>query len=141
MSDMKKLFSSLNEEQRTALTKLMQADLGEEPDDGRDFPKEELPAKPSVLQPSVGEDFIIRNRQSDQTNRRSTVKAGKNQWKDEGEFKHIETPLPDNFERTPRRKSPPKKQEVECHLCGKSFKQDARYSYGDFPRCNRCTGR
>jgi len=133
MSDMKKLLSSLSEEQRINLTKLLQADLGEEP--------KELPAEPSRVQPSVGEDFIIRNRQSDQNKRRSTVKAGKNQWKDEGEFKHIETPLPDNFERTPRRKSPPKKQEVECHLCGKSFKQDARYSYGDFPRCNRCTGR
>ena len=69
------------------------------------------------------------------------MKAGKNQWKDEGELKHIETPLPDDFERTPRRKAAPKKKEVECHLCGKSFKQDVRYSYGDFPRCNRCTGR
>jgi len=128
MSDMEKLLSSLSKEQRIDLTKLLQTDLGEEP--------EELPAKPLV-----GEDFIMKNRQSNQTKRRSKVKAGKNQWKDDGEFKHIETPLPDDFERTPRRKSVSKKKEVECHICGKLFKQDSRYSYGDYPRCNRCTGR
>ena len=133
MSDMEKLLSSLSEEQRVALTELLQADSGKEP--------EELTAEPSGAKPSIGEDFIIRNRKPETTKRRSKVKAGKNRWKDEGEFKHIETPLPDDFERTPRRKAAPKKKEVECHLCGKSFKQDSRYAYGDFPRCNRCTGR
>jgi hypothetical protein len=133
MSDMEKLLSSLSEEQRVALTKLLQADLG--------GAAEELPTEPAGPQPSVGEDFIIRNRKLDKTKRRSTVKAGKNQWKDDGEFKNIETHLPEDFEKTPRRKAPPKKQEVECHLCGKSFKQDARYAYGNFPRCNKCIGR
>ena len=133
MSDMEKLVSSLNKEQRIALTKLLQTDLGQE--------VEQLPAEPTEPTPSVGEDFIIRNRKPDKTQRRSKVKAGKNQWKDEGEFKHIETHLPDDFERTPRRKATPKKKEVECHICGKLFKQDSRYAYGDYPRCNRCTGR
>ncbi len=133
MSDMEKLLSSLSEEQRVALTELLQTNPSEE--------KEELPTEPAGEQPSVGEDFIIRNRKLDQTKRRSKVKAGKNQWSDDGEFKNIDTPLPDDFERTPRRKAPPKKKEVECHMCGKSFKQDARYAYGDFPRCNKCTGR
>ena len=130
---MEKLLSSLSEEQRVALTELLQSNLGEE--------AEELPTEPAGEQPSVGEDFIIRNRKPNKTKRREPVKAGKNQWKDNGEFKNIETNLPEGFEKTPRRKAPPKKQEVECHLCGKSFKQDARYAYGDFPRCNRCTGR
>ena len=133
MSDMEKLLSSLSEEQKVALTNLLQTALIEWP--------EEPPTEPAGAEPSVGEDFIIRNRKPETTKRRSKVKAGKNQWKDEGELKHIETPLPDDFERTPRRKAAPKKKEVECHLCGKSFKQDVRYSYGDFPRCNRCTGR
>ena len=137
MSDMQKLLSSLSEKQKVALTKLLQADLSEELKE----PPKEPPAEPAGAEPSVGEDFIIINRNVNQNRRRSKVKAGKNQWEDQGEFKHIDTPLPDDFERTPRRKAAPKKREVECHMCGKLFKQDSRYSYGDFPRCNRCTGR
>ena len=94
-----------------------------------------------AIAPSVNEDFVVRNRKTNTIKRREEVKAGKNQWSDTGEFKEVDTPLPDDFAKTPRRKAPPKKSEVECHMCGKKFKQDSRYSYGDFPRCNRCTGR
>ena len=137
MSDMQKLLSSLSEKQKVALTKLLQADLSEELKE----PPKEPPAEPAGAEPSVGEDFIIRNRNVNQNRRRSKVKAGKNQWVDNGEFKDVDTPLPEDFEKPPRRKAAPKKTPVECHMCGKTFKQDSRYSYGDFPRCNKCTGR
>lgn len=88
---------------------------------------------------SVNEDFIMR-RQDDNhnTRRREPVRARKNEWKDTGEFRDIETP---QFERTPRRRQPHKRIEVECHVCGKTFKEDPRYIHGEYYRCNRCTGK
>ena len=132
MSDMEKFLSSLSEEQKRELQEALEWE-----NEGGSIPSKDSASVP----PIVEADFAVKNRQVNKIKRREQVKAGKNQWIDDGEFKNIDTPLPDDFERTPRRKSPPKKTEVECHMCGKSFKQDARYAYGDFPRCNRCTGR
>jgi predicted SprT family Zn-dependent metalloprotease len=70
--------------------------------------------------------------------RREPVKARKNEWEDTGEFRDITTP---DYERTPRRRQSPPKSEVECHICGKSFKVDQRFVFGEFYRCNRCTGK
>ena len=53
-------------------------------------------------------------------------------------YRDWETP---NFERTPRRRPPHKKTEVECHVCGKTFKEDPKYVHGEYYRCNRCTGK
>lgn len=86
---------------------------------------------------SVGEDFTVKNRDSNKK-RRTKVKGGKNKWEDTGELSHIETP---DFERTERRRSPPKKTEVNCHVCGKTFKVSPKLVYGEYHRCNRCTGR
>lgn len=70
--------------------------------------------------------------------RREPVKARRNEWEDTGEFSDITTP---EYERTPRRRPAPSKSEVECHVCGKSFKVDQRFVFGEYYRCNRCTGR
>jgi hypothetical protein len=130
----KKFLSSLNDEDREQFMKDMKEELlGDD--------EQEAQSKPDGIAPSVDGDFVVKNRSLNQNRRRSKVKAGKNQWADNGEFKDVGTPLPEDFEKTPRRKAAPKKTSVECHMCGKTFKQDSRYSYGDYPRCNKCTGR
>lgn len=88
---------------------------------------------------SVKEDFIMQ-RQDDNSNvrRREPVRARRNEWKDTGEFRDIETP---EFDRTPRRRPPHKRVEVECHVCGKTFKEDPKCVHGEYYRCNRCAGK
>ena len=87
--------------------------------------------------PNIDKDFTVKNRDTNKK-RRTKVKGGKNKWEDTGELSHIETP---DFERTERRRSPPKKTEVSCHVCGKTFKVSPKLVYGEYHRCNRCTGR
>ena len=86
----------------------------------------------------VSEDFkVTRNDQTTNT-RRTKVTARENKWVDTGEFRDVETP---DVARTPRRRGAPKKQDIECHVCGKTYKIDPRYTYGEYYRCNKCTGR
>jgi hypothetical protein len=87
--------------------------------------------------PSVAEDFRV-VRIQEPNNRKVPVKFKKNKWKDDGEFSDVETP---QFEKTPRRRSKPNKRQVECHVCGKEFSINENLIYGEFHRCNRCTGR
>jgi DNA-directed RNA polymerase subunit RPC12/RpoP len=70
-----------------------------------------------------------------QNKRREPVRGRENRWEDTGEFRDIETP---EVERTPRRRASPRKMDVECASCGKSFKVDSRFVYGEYYRCNRC---
>jgi lipopolysaccharide export LptBFGC system permease protein LptF len=93
----------------------------------------------SVPTAGTNDDFVMK-RQDNSSNvrRKEAVRARKNEWVDTGEFHDIETPKGD---RTPRKRPPHKKLEVECHVCGKTFKEDPRYVHGEYYRCNRCTGR
>jgi len=89
---------------------------------------------------TVGDNFIVTKTEETSSNsrRREPVRAKKNQWTDEGEFRDIET----NYgERTPRNRKPQKKVDVECSVCGRSFKTDPRYVYGEYHRCSRCVGK
>lgn len=87
----------------------------------------------------VDENFIVKRVDSQSNARRKeAVKARKNEWEDTGEFRDISTP---DVERTPRRRPPPQKSDVECHVCGKSFKIDPRFAYGEYYRCNKCSGK
>lgn len=86
---------------------------------------------------SVKEDFIM-NKQISSVRRKEPVRGRKNNWEDTGEDRHIETPY---FERSPRKREPYKKVEVECHICGKTFKEDPKCLGGEYYRCNRCTGK
>lgn len=95
--------------------------------------QESLPASTA----SVKEDFTM-NRQVSNVRRKEPVKGRHNRWEDTGEDRHIETP---HFERSPRKREPYKKVEVECHVCGKIFKEDPRCVGGEYYRCNRCTGK
>lgn len=69
--------------------------------------------------------------------RRSTVRAGKNTWVDEGELKDVKTP---DIKPTPRNRKAPKKKDVTCKACGKTFKINASLVFGEFYRCERCIG-
>lgn len=86
---------------------------------------------------SVNDDFTVK-RTSNNQRRKEPVKARKNEWRDDGEFRDIETPKVD---RVARNRPPHKKTEVECSVCGKSFKVDPKYVYGEYHRCSRCVGR
>jgi hypothetical protein len=87
----------------------------------------------------VDENFIVKKADvPSQTRRKEAVKARNNEWEDTGEFRDISTP---DVERTPRRRPPPQKSDVECHVCGKSFKIDPRFAYGEYYRCNKCSGK
>ena len=72
----------------------------------------------------VDENFIVKKADvPSQTRRKEAVKARNNEWEDTGEFRDISTP------------------DVECHVCGKSFKIDPRFAYGEYYRCNKCSGK
>jgi len=87
----------------------------------------------------VDENFIVKKADAQsQARRKEAVKARRNEWEDTGEFRDISTP---DIERTPRRRPPPQKSDVECHVCGKSFKIDPRFAYGEYYRCNKCSGK
>lgn len=134
MSNFDAFLSSLSEEQKQKLVEALVKNV--------ESPQEDKPQKPkqsSTQSAVVDENFIVRKADTNSSNRRKEpVRGRENRWKDEGEFRDVETP---NFERTPRRREPSKKVDLECHICGKTFKQDSRYVYGEFPRCNKCTGR
>lgn len=123
MKELDKILSNLSDEQKEKLVSLLQSSIQNDKNDESS---------------TVDEDFRVTKIDKTNNRRREPVRARENQWKDEGEFKDIETP---NYEKTPRRRQPPKKVNVECSVCGKSFKADSRFVYGEFHRCNRCTGR
>jgi formylmethanofuran dehydrogenase subunit E len=137
---MNDFINMLNDEQKQALLKALIGNTPTVAPVPTEIKQESIKTiKSSTPTASVNEDFTIR-RQEDTSNvrRKEPVRARKNEWQDTGEFRDIETP---QFERTPRKRQPHKKVEVECHVCGKTFKEDPRYVHGDYYRCNRCTGR
>lgn len=87
----------------------------------------------------ASEDFVMHKPSVLSSNkRREAVRAESNTWTDEGEDRHIETP---SIKRTPRTRKAPAKKNVTCHVCGKSQEINASLVYGEFYRCDRCTGR
>lgn len=127
MSEFDSFISSLSDEQKQKFVQIFTKKL-EESD------KTEDPKQESV---TVGENFIVQKTDKN-IRRREPVKARKNEWVDDGDFRDVETP---KHERTPRNRSPHKKVDVECSVCGRSFKTDPKYVYGEYHRCSRCTGR
>ena len=86
---------------------------------------------------TVKEDFTV-SREAKGRKGRRPVRAKKNLWEDTGELGDVETP---EFSKTPRSRQKATKVSVECHVCGKQFKIIPSLVYGEFIRCNRCTGR
>ena len=136
---MNDFINMLNDEQKQALLKALVGNSPTVSSVPEEVKKESIKKIQSSAPPaSVNEDFTMFKQDSNNTRRKEAVRARKNEWKDTGEFRDVETP---QFERTPRRRQPHKKVEVECHVCGKSFKEDPRFVHGDYYRCNRCTGK
>lgn len=89
---------------------------------------------------TVNKDFSVTR--PDSKNGKQPVRAKRNQWKDTGENRE-EGFDPAKFEKmgkTERKRPEHVKVEIDCHLCGRSFKIDPDLIYGEFTRCNRCTG-
>jgi cytochrome c556 len=137
---MNDFINMLNDEQKQALLKALVGDSPTVASVPKEVKRESIEKiQSSTLPASVNEDFTMFKQDSNSnTRRKEAVRARKNEWKDTGEFRDIETP---QFERTPRRRQPHKKVEVECHVCGKSFKEDPKFVHGEYYRCNRCTGK
>ena len=70
--------------------------------------------------------------------RKERVAAGKNTWSDSGESKDVQTP---NIAMTPRTRPPARMVDMNCHVCGKSFSINSSLVYGQFYRCDGCSGR
>ena len=124
----------LSEEQKAALLKALS---------GGDFEPEKIvsttlaPAsKPSN---NISEDFTMKSDKSVKENtKRVAVKGKENTWSDDGtECANIKTP---DTPRTPRQRKPPKMKSVTCHVCNKKEEVNASLVYGEFYRCDRCTG-
>jgi DNA-directed RNA polymerase subunit RPC12/RpoP len=89
----------------------------------------------------VNEDFTVK-RDENLDNRKTPVRARKNDWVDDGEARDANFDYA-KFEKmkTPRQRGKPKKRDVECHVCGRTFTMNEGLIYGEYVRCNRCTGR
>ena len=137
---MDNFIQTLSDEQRAALLKALTGD---------DF-KPEVPDKPAhppaadsdrwlheePISKAVDGDFAMNKNIKP---RRSIVQAGKNTWVDEGDCRGKEVETPD-IKPTPRTRKPPTKKDVSCHVCGKKFKVNPSLIFGEFYRCDRCTG-
>lgn len=125
MSDMNDFVNSLTEEQKQKLMEALSTNTK----------KEDNASNVN----NIGEDFRVYKSDSKLTSRRKEpVKARQNEWVDTGESRDIET----NYgEKTPRRKEAPRKTNIECHVCGKEFKVDPKYVFGEYYRCNKCGGK
>tara|TARA_R100000008_G_scaffold18244_2_gene9165 strand:+ start:9385 stop:9798 length:414 start_codon:yes stop_codon:yes gene_type:complete len=137
MSDdiVKTLLESLTPEQKQ---ELIQGILNSNVKSDASTVKEEAVSSPP--ENVVNEDFSV-TRNKKESNKK-VVKFRKNEWVDSGEMKDDSA----NFEklektRTPRRRGKPNKKKVECHICGKTFAMNENLIYGEYIRCNRCTGR
>ena len=135
---MNDFINMLNEEQKQALLKALTGNSPTLSQVPAEIKQESVKQIESSRPPVVNEDFTMFKQETNNTRRKEPVRARKNEWQDTGESRDIETP---EFERTPRRRQPHKKVEVECSVCGKTFKEDSKFVHGDYYRCNRCVGR
>ena len=141
MSDIvKTLLETLTEEQKAALIEGLSQTTTEksvETTETTETTEETVSSNPSS---QVNEDFTVSRDLPD--HRKSKVKFKKNKWEDMGEDRDESVDYDElSQSRTPRRRGKPSKRNVECHVCGKSFAVNESLIYGEYIRCNKCTGR
>lgn len=95
----------------------------------------------SATETRVTEDFKV-IRENNVT--RSKVKFRGNTWKDTGEEKD-KSPITLDKEGKPfkpieRARPEPRIIEKVCHICQRKFKINEELVYGEFTRCDKCTG-
>jgi hypothetical protein len=136
---MNNFLDMLNEQQKKALLEALLKDSPSLMDVPKETKNESIDHIQNTLTKTatVKEDFTM-ERQNSNLRRKEQVKGKKNQWEDTGEDSHIETKY---GSKTPRTREHHKKVEVDCSICGRSFKTDPKYVYGDYHRCSKCTGR
>ena len=136
----KALLDTMTAEQKSELlSKLM--DSLTPPSQEQPTEKTEETVSPTPPRRRVSEDFTVK-RDENLDDRKTPVKARKNDWVDDGEARDTNFDYA-KFEKmkTPRRRGKPKKRDVECHVCGRTFTMNEGLIYGEYVRCNRCTGR
>ena len=132
----KDLIKNLTPEQKQALLEQLMSSLSEtEQEVAPSEPEETVSSKSKEDQ----NDFTMHKNNSKPKGRREIVKFKKNTWQDDGlEFSDMETP---KVKRTPRNRKKANLVDVECHVCGKTFKMNSNLVYGEYQRCNRCGGK
>ena len=141
----KTLLESLTPDQKDQLVKgLLNSNVkGDVPTPSQSSGDEEQDSEEAVSSNPhsvVNEDFSVTRENVEGS--KTVVKFTRNKWVDKGE--HREEPVDyEKFEKTktPRRRGKPSKKKVECHVCGKTFSINESLIYGEYIRCNRCTGR
>lgn len=91
----------------------------------------------------INEDFTVTQNSNLNKKGKRPVKWEKNNWLDTGENRDPDFDA-EKFEKmgkSARNRGKSKKKMIECHVCGRSFSVNPKLIYGDFVRCNRCTGR
>lgn len=136
---MEDFVKTLTDEQRLALAKALLGDttVPEVEKEASELPdasrwQHEEPVSEAVDGPS---DFTMDKDRA--SKKRTPIVASKNTWKDTGEHSDVSTP---DVARTPRNRPPPKKKEVRCHSCGKTFSVSPSVMFGEYYRCDRCIG-
>jgi len=142
MSDqiVKALLESLTPEQKEELIKgLLNSNVK---GDAPQLASENTVPESELNKSEVNEDFTMNRSAVNNKKRKTPVKARKNKWTDSGESRD-EGYDPSKFEKMGRtkRRAKHKRKEIECHVCGKSFAINENLVFGEFIRCNRCTGR
>lgn len=138
---MEDFLKSLSPEQKQKMIQMLMNDTPEEsefifsssPDDNSEDHSD--PPENKVVT-RVNDDFTVSRKE--QQNGRQAVKARKNRWTDDG-IEHMDIETPD-VKRTARNRSKPRKKRVECHVCGKTFSVNPALAFGEYHRCNKCTG-
>ena len=127
----KDLLNNLTPEQKQQLLEQLMSSLSET--------KEEVAVEEPEQTTGDKDDFTMHKNNSKPKGRREVVKFKKNTWEDDGtEFSDIDTP---KIKRTPRNRKKANMVDVECHVCGKTFKMNSSLVYGEYHRCNRCGGK
>lgn len=138
---MNDFINMLSKEQKLALLNALQENspsVSSVSDDTKKETIKHINDTASTEKNNVSDDFRVSSIKNNNNKRREPVRARKNEWVDDGEDRHIETKY---GSRTPRSREPHKKVDVECSVCGRSFKTDPKYVYGEYHRCNKCIGR
>lgn len=148
--DLNNFFNSLTDDQKTQLANALlgSVDSPKSEDKPKAKAKKAEPKAKKAAEPkkppqiSVDNNFTVTKVESadSQNRRKEPVRARKNEWKDTGEFRDASSSDYD-LTPSPRKREAPKKIDVDCHVCGRSFKADQRFVFGEYHRCNRCVGK
>ena len=132
---------SLSDQQKAMFMKALQ-DSGTPPEDDTNEDK-----WTTTMPPHIKEEYAEKNRNPsmDEFMMRQQKSSGRvqstgiNTFTDDGSCRGEETATP-HYKPSPRTRKAPKKVDVRCHACGKTFKKLETLIQSDYHRCDRCCG-